>query len=71
VATLNPVNPSPRRASRGVGSQIALATAFTLAAFAVVAAASHLVLPAQDLPPPFPTQHQDAETLAFVFTFAI
>ncbi len=55
----------------GPGALIALAACAVLAAFAVVGAVTHLVLPATELPPPFPSQHQDAETITFVFTFVV
>jgi hypothetical protein len=55
----------------GLGAPTALTACLALAAFGVVGSLTHLVLPATELPPPFPSQHQDAETLAFVFSFAV
>ncbi len=55
----------------GFGSTLALTVAATLAAFGVLAAFLHVVVPSTALPAPFPPQHQDAETLTFVLTFVV
>ena len=63
---------SGRGASEGgLGAPIALTVCLALAAFGIVGSLTHLILPATELPPPFPSQHQDAETLTFVFSFAV
>ncbi len=73
MAASEPAVPaSGRRATEGsLGAAVALTACLVLAAFGVVGSLTHLILPATDLPPPFPSQHQDAETLTFVFSFAV
>jgi len=53
------------------GSTLALTAATALAGVGFVAALFHLAVPETALPAPFPPQHQDAETLTFVFAFAV
>lgn len=73
MAAPEPAIPASGRVASeaGLGAPIALAVCLALAAFGVVGSLTHLILPATELPPPFPNQHQDAETLTFVFTFAL
>jgi hypothetical protein len=53
-----------------LGPTLALTVAFAAAGFAVLAAVVLIVDPPTRLPPPFPAQNQDAETLIYVLTYA-
>ena len=55
----------------GLAAVLALSVAPALAASLLVGIAGYLVLPLTRLPAPLPDHHQDAETLAFVLSFAV
>ena len=69
---MNAVQPrSTATAHAPFGPTLALTIAACVAAFGVLGPLIHLALPATELPAPFPAQHQDAETLAFIAAFAV
>lgn len=57
-------------ARSGFAAVLALSISAALAASLLAVDLAYLLLPLTDLPAPFPDHHQNAETLAFVFTFA-
>ena len=53
------------------GPTLALVLTTSVGAFFLIAPLARWVLPTTDVPAPFPDHHQDAETLLFVFAFAV
>lgn len=53
------------------GSALLLTMSLAIGAFGVLAPLALLLMPATELPPPFPSQQQDAETLLFLVAFAL
>lgn len=54
-----------------LAATLALTASVAVAAFGVLAPLIHWIVPATELPAPFPEQHQDAETLGFLLVFAV
>jgi hypothetical protein len=76
AATVGPRSDEDPRAGAVAGSApfgdvIAITVAAVLAASLSLAATAYLLLPPIDLPEPFADQHQTAETLVFLLTFAV
>jgi hypothetical protein len=63
--------PGTSGAAPALGPTLALTVVAAVAAFSAVAPLLHMVLPATELPTPFPPQHQRAESLSFVVAFAV
>jgi hypothetical protein len=62
-----PVRPAERPP---LGPTLALAVALAVGAAALAAALALIVIPPKTLPPPLPEQHQHAESLVYVLSFA-
>lgn len=54
-----------------IGPIVALSVALAIGAFLIIGPLARHLLPVTELPEPFADQHQDAETLMFVVSFAI
>ena len=52
-------------------SALVLSVCATVAGFGIVSSLAHWAIPPVLLPAPLPSQNQDAESLAFVATFAV
>ena len=65
------VNGRARAARAPFGPTLALVLTTSVGAFFLIAPLARWVLPTTDVPAPFPDHHQDAETLLFVFAFAV
>ena len=63
--------PDARTARAPFGPTLALVLTISIGAFFLIAPLARWVLPTTDVPAPFPDHHQDAETLLFVFAFAV
>ena len=63
--------PGEREAGVSLGAAVALSTWFALGIMLVAAPAIWLVMPVTKLPRPFPSHHQDAESLIYLVTFGL